>query len=137
MKISKKLFDELQALGHAYIDQETGKEMLNPIPKELEPGLERKKTISERIQEAIERELSRQASIREFETMQEANTFDLEDEVAVRLSGYELTTEEFPPMDPDSFTRPTKELEPEPDPDPEPEPKDPISENTNPENQGP
>ena len=100
MKISKEAFDKLQKLRHSYIN-ELGQEVLNPIPKELAAGLERPPTLQQRVQRAIAQELSRQAELQAYETIQDAQDFDLEDDFVVQLSGYELDRIPVAPPDPE------------------------------------
>lgn len=100
MKITKESFDKIQKLGHAFISAQ-GKEILNPIPKELAAGLERPPTLQERVARAIAIELSKQARLQEYETLADAQNFDLQDEDTVRLSGYELDSLPVLPPDPD------------------------------------
>jgi hypothetical protein len=107
LKISKALFDKLQELAHSYIDEETGKEMLNPIPKDLRVGIDTGDSLQEQVARAISIELDRQASLQEYETLADANNFDLRDDMAARLSGYEYDEEtlaSLPPMADDEFT---------------------------------
>ena len=121
-KITKQLFDELQSLDHAFLNEQ-GKIICNPIPKELAGGLEQPLTIEDRVRRAIDGEIERRNKIAEFEAMRDEDTFDLDDPLAVRLSGYELMEEEFPEQ---IITEPV----PEPDPEPKnPELPEPIPEN--------
>ena len=120
MKIAKESFDKIQKLAHAYID-ERGKEVLNPIPKELAAGFDRPPTLQERIQRAIAMEISRNAALQEYETIADASMFDLDDEMSVRISGYEY--EDIPPMGDDDGVPPPVVTDPEPEPDPSPDPE--------------
>lgn len=100
IKIKKDLFDKLQKLQHAYINDK-GQEMLNPIPKELASAMERPLTMQERVQEAVARALSVQAELQEYETLKDACNFDLEDPMAVKISGYEYDDLPLMPEDPE------------------------------------
>lgn len=96
MKISKDLFDQLQALDVSLLNDK-GQEMPNPMPVEIPSGLNKPTTIEDRIAELVKHSLSKQAQQQEYETLDEANNFDLKDELVVELSGFELLEEEIPP----------------------------------------
>lgn len=96
MKISQELFDTLQSLEVSLLNDK-GQEMPNPMPVEIPSGLGKPYTIEDRIAEIVRSSLSMQARQQEYETLDEANDFDLKDELVVELSGFELLEDEIPP----------------------------------------
>lgn len=110
MKIRKELFDELQGLEKAMIN-EHGKEMLNPMPIEIPSSLKKPPSLQDRIAALVKGQLSQQAAQQEYETLDEANTFDLADDLVIELSGYELAEEEIPVAPEDPAPAPEKKAE--------------------------
>lgn len=112
MKIDQASFDKLQKLLHSYID-ENGKEICNPMPKELSPDLAGKPTLHDKITRAIALELAKNAEKQQYETFRDAQNFDLKDDMVARVSGYEF----IETMEPDpSVPPPEGTIEPEPEP---------------------
>lgn len=116
MKISKKTFDELQALETALINDK-GQELLNPMPKEIPSGLTEPDTLEKRIERLLKVHVSQQAAQQNYESLEEADDFDLEDEMVVELSGYELNEDEIPIAMEE--TPPEGNTEPQAEPDPQ------------------
>lgn len=95
MKISRETFDELQALDKAMLNDK-GQEMFNPMPKEIPSGLKEPDTLEKRIIRILKNQVSQQAERQQYESLEEADDFDLDDEMVVELSGYELLESEIP-----------------------------------------
>lgn len=97
MKVTKELFEKLSSLDKA-IFNEDGKEMLNPIPMEIHPGLKRPPTLKEQIQRVLKGALSQQADAQNMETFDECNDFDVDEDpdIVDLRTPYEIMAEEIP-----------------------------------------
>lgn len=114
LKVTPDLFQELKELASSYID-ENYHEVPNPQPEELIVS-KRPPSLQEQIQRLIKVQLSQEMGQQGAETWEEANDFDIPEEVDP-ISGYEINDmiDEEP-------------IEPPPVPEPEPEPPSPATE---------
>lgn len=122
MLLTPELFDELKMLGRAQIDP-LGREINNPLPKVIPSELERPPTLEEQIQRVLRTHVSRQAFLNGFETLEEANDFDIPDD-------FDFTDE----PQPYPVYQMREDEPPADDPEPEPPAVDPPADPTPPEN---
>lgn len=114
--ITKALADKVETLTHAFLTHD-GKEVLNPKPIAIPSGLKRPLTLQEQIQRLIKTEMSTQVQAQGHETYEQANDFDVPDDLPEPASHYELMDEEY--LDTPEAPEATKtggaaEVEPEP-----------------------
>lgn len=109
LKVTPDLFQELKALATSYID-DNHHEVPCPQPEELIVS-KRPPSLQEQIQRLIKVQLSQQMGQQGAETWEEANDFDVDDELDP-ISGFEIhdMIEEEPIPEP--------ETEPAPEPSP-------------------
>lgn len=79
MKITPELLEELKTLKESMLD-DNGWEMPNPVPHNLDIGLDRPPTLQEQIQRVLRTELSRQAEMQGRETFDESVDFEVTDD---------------------------------------------------------
>lgn len=108
LKVTPDLFNELKELATSYID-DNYHEVPNPRPEEIIVS-KRPPSLQEQIQRLVRTELSNQVASQGAETWEEANDFDIPEEIDP-ISGYEINDM----------------IEEEPIPEPEPEPAEPPS----------
>ena len=125
MKVNKEEFDKLQKLRHAYISDD-GKEIVNPIPKEISLALDPPMSIEDRVARAVAWHISEAAERQEMETLRDAMDFDIMDDEVQIMSGYEI--DDIPLANPDNLERSSPDGETD-QPDPGPDPDDPAPEN--------
>lgn len=120
LKVTPDLFNELKELASSYID-ENYHEVPNPRPDEIVVS-KRPPSLQQQIQRLVRTELSNQVAQQGAETWEEANDFDIPEELDP-ISGYEI--EDMIPEEP------IQEVEPEPETPAEPETE--TAESVNPE----
>lgn len=87
MNVTEELRDQLDGLVMAILDEE-GRERLCPVPVRMEVGTV-KETLQDQVRRIIHHEMSRQAELQGFETLEEANDLDV-DEDPEPFSNYEV-----------------------------------------------
>lgn len=132
--LTDDLIDSLKTLVTCEHD-EYGREIPNPVPLFQDVDIEIPLTLQERIQRCLRQEFSRQAYDQGFESIDEANDFDIDEDFdsSLPVSPYEMK-EDFMPEIPDTPQQPPvqggtapvpdqSQVEPvSTDPDPEPVP---------------
>lgn len=94
LKVTPELFEELSKLRTARLD-DRGHEVLNPKPTVKNVSV-RPPSLQEQIQRCLRVELSRQAMDQGAESFDEANDFDVPDDMSDPDSGYILMEDEVP-----------------------------------------
>lgn len=79
MFITPELIEHLKSVQRCEYDPH-GRELLNPVPMEVDVSLPKPLSLKERIQRILRTELSQQADAQGFETFEEANDFDVYDD---------------------------------------------------------
>ncbi len=79
MLLKKSTLKKLTDLNRSYLDAK-GREVPNPKPMVLHPGIPRPATLQEQIQRVMRGELSNQAQQQGMDTFEEANDFNVKDD---------------------------------------------------------
>jgi len=96
IKVTEKLAKELEKLTGALLTDD-GQEMFNPIPNKM-PGENKDINLISMKRKLLGKELSHQAAMQGYETIEEANDFDIDDDIdkIVHNSRHEVMEEDIP-----------------------------------------